>query len=78
MKLKTLDLHKTKHGDVENLVCNFLNWAEPPCRIITGNSEKMKEIVKEVVKNYKYSCYNESMYNHGSLIVVEESIYDFE
>lgn len=73
MKMKTLDLHRVRHSDVEEQVCRFLNWAEPPCRIITGKSSKMKEIVASIVDRYDYLCYNESAINHGSLIVVEES-----
>jgi hypothetical protein len=76
--IRTLDLHATRHADVEDTVCKFLNWTEPPCRVITGNSVKMKKIVKEVVKKYGYSCYNESSFNHGSLIVVEGHVNDFE
>jgi len=70
----TLDLHGTNHRDVVERVSSFLNWAEIPCRIITGNSEKMKQLTKDVVKKYGYSCYNESAFNHGSLIVVEYTI----
>tara|TARA_Y100000004_G_C8750229_1_gene342072 strand:- start:281 stop:508 length:228 start_codon:yes stop_codon:yes gene_type:complete len=73
MKLETLDLHKTRHQDVEEKVARFLNWVDPPCRIITGDSNKMKTIVKEMVDKYGYHCYNESALNYGSLIVVEEN-----
>jgi hypothetical protein len=78
MTLKTLNLHEIKHQDVEETVASFLNWSEVPCRIITGNSNRMKKLVKEVVDRYGYSCYNESAVNHGSLIVVEEVIEGFE
>jgi|TARA_A100001015_G_scaffold245508_1_gene281487 hypothetical protein len=77
MKLKTLDLHKTRHQDVEERVARFLNWAEVPCRIITGDSNTMKTIVKEMVDKYGYHCYNESAINHGSLIVVGDSYKGF-
>ena len=78
MSLETLDLHKIEHRDVEETVARFLNWAEVPCRIITGNSNRMKTLVKKMVDKYGYSCYNESAVNHGSLIVVEEIIKGFE
>ena len=72
--METLDLHNTRHSDVEEVVSRFLNWAIPPCKIITGNSHEMKSIVELVVKRYNYFCYNESAYNHGCLIVVEFDI----
>jgi hypothetical protein len=58
--------------DVEESVAKFLNWAETPCRIITGNSGRMKNIVEKMVDKYGYACYNESAYNFGSLIVVDQ------
>ena len=76
--MKTLDLHETKHIDVEESVAQFLNWVDVPCRIITGNSGRMKNIVEKMVDKYGYICYNESAFNFGSLIVVDQKINDFE
>lgn len=73
MSLETLDLHRTRHSDVEEQVCSFLNWGAVPCRIITGKSQKMRDIVKKVVDSYGYSCYDESPLNYGSLIVVDQT-----
>ena len=78
MAMETLDLHNVRHHLVVEKVSKFLNWAQLPCRIITGNSKKMKQITKEIVKKYGYICYNESTYNHGSLLVVEPPVIDFE
>jgi hypothetical protein len=78
MKFKTLDLHEVRHRDVEEVICKFLNWTPPPCRIITGNSEEMRKIAKKKIKEYGFICYSESAYNHGSLIVVEDFVSDFE
>ena len=41
----TLDLHGIRHDDVERLVENFVLLNEPPLTIITGNSDKMRDIV---------------------------------
>ena len=73
MSLETLDLHRVKHENVEELVSKFFNWSEIPCRVITGNSERMKKIVRKIITSYGYSFYYESDFNHGSLIVVEKS-----
>ena len=70
--MKTMDLHRFRHTDVEDAVATFLNWTEMPCRIITGNSERMKKIVRKIVADYGYKCYPESAYNDGALIVVED------
>ena len=42
---KRLDLHGVKHEDVDRIVENFVLLNEPPLTIITGNSQRMSEIV---------------------------------
>lgn len=69
--MKTLDLHGTKHVDVDDVVCNFLNWNDVPVRIVTGRSKKMKELVFSIVKKYGYEWDFESSFNYGSYIVKE-------
>ena len=45
MSIKKLDLHGVKHDDVDRLVENFVLLNEPPLNIVTGNSQRMTEIV---------------------------------
>ena len=47
-----LDLHGIRHDDVERLVENFVLLNEPPLTIITGNSDKMPKLVKEVLNRH--------------------------
>ena len=51
--MKTLDLHKTRHEDVEDRCHQFINmnWGRS-LKIITGNSREMQRLVCEVVKLY--------------------------
>lgn len=69
--METLDLHGVKHQKVDDMVRRYLNFAELPCQIITGNSSQMKEIVKKVVQEYEWFCYEKDSYNYGTLIIVE-------
>ena len=48
----TLDLHRVKHEDVDRLVENFVLLNEPPIKIITGNSERMTELVLDVLNRH--------------------------
>ena len=41
-----LDLHGIKHSEVDRLVENFVLLNETPMRIITGNSDRMINIVQ--------------------------------
>ena len=43
--MKVIDLHGVRHDDVERLVENFVLLNEPPLKIITGNSDRMSNIV---------------------------------
>jgi DNA-nicking Smr family endonuclease len=51
-----LDLHGIKHNEVEKLIDAFIfdNNGNSNLRIITGNSEKMKLIVVNTIKQYGY------------------------
>ena len=72
--MQTLDLHGVKHHQVDEIVRVFLNFMELPCQIITGNSPQMKQIVKNVVEEYDWVCYEKDSYNYGTLVVIEKSI----
>ena len=50
--IKTLDLHGIKHEEVDRLVENFVLLNSLPLRIITGNSDKMKELVTNVLNKH--------------------------
>ncbi len=67
----TLDLHGTKHDKADDKVRKFLNFAELPCEIVTGNSPKMKMIVKSVVEEYGWYHREKDNYNYGALIISE-------
>ena len=55
-----LDLHGTKHNEVKNKIDDFVNThydfinEYPELIIITGNSEKMKSIAKEILTEYSF------------------------
>tara|TARA_B100001094_G_scaffold280966_1_gene292115 strand:+ start:1053 stop:1481 length:429 start_codon:yes stop_codon:yes gene_type:complete len=70
-KSRTLDLHGVAHSDVPEALSRFLNFVKLPCKVITGDSEKMIEIVKKTVKKYNWRCYNDLM-NHGMLHIDSE------
>tara|TARA_R110001606_G_C14890472_1_gene592604 strand:- start:171 stop:392 length:222 start_codon:yes stop_codon:yes gene_type:complete len=71
--MEILDLHGVKHHQVDEITRIFLNFIDLPCQIITGNSEQMKTIVKNVVREYEWFCYEKDSYNHGTLVIVERS-----
>jgi hypothetical protein len=53
----TLDLHGVKHEEVEKLVEETILLGEAPFRIVTGNSLKMKELVKQVLEKHNFHHY---------------------
>ena len=68
----TLDLHGAYHADVKGLLDRFLYEhmlnANPEVKIITGKSEKMKDIVFKILSEYGFE-YEESLLNAGSVTV---------
>ena len=69
MKYKKLDLHGTRHGDVDRLVENFIlmNQNETPLEIVCGNSQPMIGLVGSVLK--RINCENYEMVQYGVLMV---------
>ena len=68
----TLDLHGKRHEDVDRLVENFILLSEVPSKIITGNSDIMKELVKRVIERHDFD-WKYDVPNYGCLIVIEST-----
>lgn len=67
-----LDLHGVKHENVSNEVDRFI-WEAmqrnvSQIEIVTGNSEQMKNIVRECVDDYGFKC-SEGLVNWGALTI---------
>ena len=71
MRISQIDLHGLTYDEVERELENkvILRWNEGmiPIYIITGNSHKMRELVKKVLMNWKVEDTNE----FGRLIIRE-------
>lgn len=67
-----LDLHGVKHEDVIKLVENYilLNHKACPLKIITGNSDRMKIIVKNTLKSHGFQYSEGDYYNRGYITVL--------
>ena len=50
--IKELDLHGVRHHEVDWKVENFVLLEEKPIRIITGNSDRMRELVINVFNSH--------------------------
>ena len=70
----SLDLHKKTHDEAIYIVDVFIknHLDELPLEIITGNSEKMQAIVKEVTDSYGLRCEVSNHFNLGTLIINEQ------
>ena len=56
MHLRKIDLHNLRHNEVRSFLIRHIEdmWnSETDVQIITGHSMKMKEIVIEILKEYK-------------------------
>ncbi|MBT17369.1 MAG: hypothetical protein CL889_00120 [Dehalococcoidia bacterium] len=69
MKLKKLDLHGIKHQEVDRMVENFLflNQDDIPLEIVCGNSQRMIDLVLEVLK--RVECQEHDHTRFGTLII---------
>lgn len=68
---RLLDLHGLAHESADDKIREYLNFVELPTTIITGNSEKMKGIVENIVREYGWYCSTDGS-NPGQLVVIEK------
>ena len=73
--IEPLDLHGIKHNDVAVEVENYImlhgSYTENfPLKIITGNSDKMKKIVIDVLIIHNYNFSIGDYYNRGYIDVL--------
>ena len=68
--MKELDLHGLKHLEVEDEVEDFILTVNTPFKVITGNSEEMRRMVKNLLDHYEF-VYHTPAHNAGEIIVTE-------
>ena len=68
----TLDLHGKRHDDIDRIVENFILLSDVPSKIITGNSDMMKEMVVRVVERHDLD-WKYDIPNYGFIIVIEST-----
>ena len=68
----SLDLHGRGHEDVDRIVENFILLSEVPSKIITGNSDTMKELVINVVERHGFD-WKYDIPNYGCIVVIEST-----
>jgi DNA-nicking Smr family endonuclease len=70
--MDVLDLHGIKHADVQKVLDSFLfenmKHNKKKVEIITGLSEQMKIIVKNVLEDYSFD-FEQDFINPGKIIV---------
>lgn len=73
--MEKIDLHGIKHEDVVKTMDDFLwemmqkyKWSTLEVEVITGISDRMKEIVRDVCQDYNFKV-SEHPTNIGCLIV---------
>jgi len=71
--MSTLDLHGTKHAEVEDKLTRYFFWDQPGHKhytVITGDSPKMRTLVTEWLKKYEYKYWIPS-HNPGEIQISE-------
>jgi len=69
--MKELDLHGVFHSEVRDKVENFvlLNSTKLPVRIITGDSQRMRNLTVNILDKHKFN-YDIPAHNSGEIIVL--------
>jgi len=68
--MKELDLHGVSHYDVRDVVENFILMNDAPFRIITGYSERMRNLTQNILDKHKHQHYIPA-HNPGEIIVID-------
>ena len=73
-----IDLHGLKYAQVEEILANRIitqyNLGNKDIEVITGNSERMKILVKKICEEYNFRVDQSWNQNTGSLIISSKEI----
>ena len=73
-----IDLHGLKYSQVEETLANRIitqyNLGNKDIEVITGNSERMKILVKKICEEYNFRVDQSWNQNTGSLIISSKEI----
>ena len=73
-----IDLHGLKYSQVEHMLANKIitqyNLGHKDIEVVTGNSEKMKILVKNICEEYGFRVDQSWNQNTGSLIISSKKI----
>ena len=68
-----IDLHGLKYSQIEDMLANKIitqyNLGHKDIEVITGNSERMKILVKKICEEYDFRVDQSWNQNTGSLII---------
>ena len=65
--IKKLDLHGIRHSEVDRLVENFVLLNNPPLEIITGHSDRMPQLVIDVLNRHNIDW---ERWGHGTIKIL--------
>lgn len=68
--INNIDLHGIKHDDVDRIVENFVLMNELPIRIITGNSDRMISLTKDVLDRHDFQY---ESFKSGQIIILKKA-----
>ena len=63
-----LDLHGVRHADLAKELDQFFTSPKLPVVVITGHSNRMKELVTQIAHRYDFKV-KESISNAGRLVI---------
>ena len=73
-----IDLHGLKYSQIEDMLANKIitqyNLGHKDIEVITGNSERMKILVKKICEEYNFRVDQSWNQNTGSLIISSKKI----
>ena len=73
-----IDLHGLKYSQIEDMLANKIitqyNLGHKDIEVITGNSERMKILVKKICEEYNFRVDQSWVQNTGSLIISSKEI----
>jgi len=76
--LVKIDLHGLKYSQIEDMLANKIitqyNLGHKDIEVITGNSERMKILVKKICEEYDFRVDQSWNQNTGSLIISSKKI----